>query len=133
MVRSSSAARPRRFRWWPRSLSFRATEVLSPVALNRSARGLPAAVGLVGGPQQSCCGFARYPHMDYKGISYQVVQTANPAGWKWTVSLPGKRTKTGECRVRAIATAQKTIDKALNLPDGQLDPLKTNLGRLNSE
>ena len=73
--------------------------------------------------------------MEHKGISYQVVQTANPAGWKWTVSLPGKRTKTGECfsRVRAIATAQKTIDKALNLPDGQLDPLKTNLGWLNGE
>ena len=75
--------------------------------------------------------------MEHNGISYQVVQTANPTGWKWTVSLPGQRIKTGDCfsRVRAIATAQKAIDKAIKtrLPEGQLDPLKANLGWLNGE
>jgi hypothetical protein len=25
--------------------------------------------------------------MEHKGIQYQVVQTANPTGWKWTVQL----------------------------------------------
>lgn len=51
--------------------------------------------------------------MNYKGIEYQVVQTANPTGWKWTVSMDGRQPRTGEgyTRTAAIALAQLTIDK----------------------
>ena len=53
--------------------------------------------------------------MEYRGIEYTVVQTANPTGWKWVVSIDGKRTKTGDCfsRVRGISAAQKAIDKVV--------------------
>jgi hypothetical protein len=49
--------------------------------------------------------------MEYKGIQYTVVQTANPTGWKWTV-LAGKRTKTGTGfnRMSAIRGAERVID-----------------------
>jgi hypothetical protein len=33
--------------------------------------------------------------MEHRGIQYQVVQTAYPTGWKWTVQLDEGRTKTG--------------------------------------
>jgi hypothetical protein len=33
--------------------------------------------------------------VEHKGIQYQVVQTANPTGFKWTVHLDVSRTKTG--------------------------------------
>jgi hypothetical protein len=52
--------------------------------------------------------------MEYKGIQIQVVQTANPTGFKWTVQLDGKRIRTGESssRVEAIFSAERAIDKA---------------------
>jgi hypothetical protein len=51
--------------------------------------------------------------MEYKGIEYTVVQTANPTGWKWTVSMDGRQPRSGEghTRAAAIALAQLTIDK----------------------
>jgi hypothetical protein len=53
--------------------------------------------------------------MEYRGIQYQVVQTANPTGFKWTVHLDESRTKTGVSysRGNAIFNAVRTIDKAL--------------------
>ena len=55
------------------------------------------------------------PVMNYKGIEYQVVQTGNPTGWKWTVSMDGRQ-PTGEAytRAAAIALAQLTIDRLAN-------------------
>jgi len=51
-----------------------------------------------------------------KGIQYQVVQTANPTGFKWTVHLDGNRTKTGlsYSRASAISNALRAIEKALS-------------------
>ena len=51
--------------------------------------------------------------MDYKGIEYQIVQTSNPTGWKWTVEMKGKRPRVGgaHSRIAAIALAQIAIDK----------------------
>lgn len=51
--------------------------------------------------------------MNYKGIEYQVVPTANPTGWKWTVSMDGRQPRTGEAytRAAAVALAQLTIDR----------------------
>jgi hypothetical protein len=51
--------------------------------------------------------------MEYKGIQYQVVQTSNPTGWRWTVRFAESRTKTGSCynRTVAIALAQRAIDR----------------------
>jgi hypothetical protein len=56
--------------------------------------------------------------MQYRDIQYQVVQTANPTGWKWTVQLDDQGTKTGNAysRAAAIALAQRAIDKALPPP-----------------
>jgi hypothetical protein len=54
--------------------------------------------------------------MEYRGTEYQIVQTANPTGWKWTVQAAGRRVRTGSAfsRVRAIALAQRAIDKLLS-------------------
>jgi hypothetical protein len=53
--------------------------------------------------------------MEYRGIEYQVVQTANPTGWKWTVSMVGRQPRTGQghSRAAAIGLAQLAIDKLL--------------------
>jgi hypothetical protein len=52
--------------------------------------------------------------MQYKGTEYQVVETSNPTGWRWTVNFDEKRTKTGSGynRNHAIGLAQRAIDKA---------------------
>ena len=57
--------------------------------------------------------------MEYKGIQYEVIQTANPTGWKWTVQLDGGRTKTGLSisREYAIFAATNAIEKALSASD----------------
>jgi hypothetical protein len=54
--------------------------------------------------------------MDHKGIRYQVVQTANPAGFKWIVHPDENRTKTGVSysRGNAIFHAVRAIDKAVS-------------------
>ena len=65
------------------------------------------------------------PVMEYKGIEYQVVQTANPTGWKWTVSMDGRQPRTGEgyTRAAAIALAQLAIDRlAKTVPDAPASP-----------
>jgi hypothetical protein len=53
--------------------------------------------------------------MEYRSIQYQVVQTANPTGFKWTVQLDAARTRTGVSPTKgsAIADAQRKIDKVL--------------------
>ena len=53
--------------------------------------------------------------MTYKGIEYQILQAANPTGWKWIVSLEGRQPRTGEGhnRTAAIALAQLAIDKLI--------------------
>ena len=63
--------------------------------------------------------------MDYKGIEYQIVQTSNPTGWKWTVEMKGKRPGVGSGYSRAAAiVAQIAIDKLVNqYPEGRSDQL----------
>jgi hypothetical protein len=53
------------------------------------------------------------PLVEHKGIQYQVVQTANPTGFKWTVQLDENRTKTGLSHSRESATfnAVRAVDK----------------------
>jgi hypothetical protein len=53
--------------------------------------------------------------VDYKGIEFSVVQTANPMGWKWTVFPDGIRTRTGiaHSRAHAVLDAERAIDKAI--------------------
>ncbi len=53
--------------------------------------------------------------MEYKGIQYQLVRTANPTGWKWTILFDDNRTKTGQQadRVEAIAKAERAIDQSI--------------------
>jgi hypothetical protein len=55
--------------------------------------------------------------MEYRGIQYQVVLTANPTGWKWAVQLDGGRIKTGvSCsRQYAIYEVTNAIEKALSV------------------
>jgi hypothetical protein len=57
--------------------------------------------------------------MKHKGIEYQVVQTASPTGWKWTVQLDGGCVKTGmSCsRQYAIYDVTNAIEKALSASD----------------
>jgi hypothetical protein len=56
--------------------------------------------------------------MEHRGIQYQVVQTASPTGWKWTVQLADGRTRTGVSfsRGHAIFYAINVIDLALGTP-----------------
>ena len=53
--------------------------------------------------------------MQYRNTEYQVVQTANPTGWKWIVLVGGQhiRTGTGYNRTGSIALAQRAIDNLL--------------------
>jgi hypothetical protein len=53
--------------------------------------------------------------MQYKGVEYHIVRTANPTGFKWTVQLDATRTRTGNSvsMKLAILDAQRTIEKAL--------------------
>jgi hypothetical protein len=53
--------------------------------------------------------------MEYKMIQFEVIQTANPYGWKWIVFLDATRTRTGIALTRADAVldAEFAIDKAL--------------------
>jgi hypothetical protein len=53
--------------------------------------------------------------LEYKGIEYQVVQTANPTGYKWLVHLDAAVTRTGQSfsMKSAIQDAQKKIDRAV--------------------
>ena len=52
--------------------------------------------------------------VDYKGIEYSVLQTAN-YGLKWTVFLDGFRTRTeiAHSRAHAVLDAERAIDKAI--------------------
>lgn len=64
--------------------------------------------------------------MDYKGVEYQIVQTSNPTGWKWTVEMEGKspRVGSGYSRAAAIALAQIAIDKLVTqYSEGRSDQL----------
>ncbi|SRR6266480_1116631 len=53
--------------------------------------------------------------MNYKGIEYQIVQTSNPTGWKWTFQPDENRTRTSTAPNRAMAVklAEYAIDKFL--------------------
>jgi hypothetical protein len=53
--------------------------------------------------------------MEHKGIEYQIVQTAHPTGWRWTVYLDDGHSKTGvsSSRQYAIYDATNAIEKAL--------------------
>jgi hypothetical protein len=53
--------------------------------------------------------------MEHKGIQYQVVQTANPTGFRWTVQLDENKTRTGVARAKgtAIFHAVSFIDRAV--------------------
>jgi hypothetical protein len=53
--------------------------------------------------------------VEHKGIPYQVVQTASPTGFLWTVQLDETRTKTGTASSKgnAIFQAVCVIDKAI--------------------
>ena len=51
--------------------------------------------------------------MEYRGIQYQIVQTASPTGWRWTVELaPPLRSRTGQTidRAEAVRKALAAID-----------------------
>jgi hypothetical protein len=54
--------------------------------------------------------------MEYKGIEYQIDQTASPTGWRWIVYLDDGRTKMGVSfsKQYAIYDATNTIEKALS-------------------
>jgi hypothetical protein len=54
--------------------------------------------------------------VEHKGMEYQIVQRANPTGFKWIVQLSDSKTKTGVSRSRgnAIFKAVRTIDRAVS-------------------
>jgi hypothetical protein len=53
--------------------------------------------------------------MQYQGIEYTIVQTANASGWKWSFEREGRPPKTGISydRVEAILAAEGAINRAL--------------------
>jgi hypothetical protein len=67
---------------------------------------------------------ARCTFMEHNGISYSVVQTASPTGWRWTIYIPGKRPKSGTAlnRLTAIRLAQIAIDKAIKMTIAKRQP-----------
>lgn len=78
---------------------------------SRYCRERPAPVsdiGTVPKPTPYLC-------MDHKGIEYEVLQTANPTGWRWIVHLDAGRRKSGisSSRPMAITSAKHAINKTL--------------------
>jgi hypothetical protein len=59
---------------------------------------------------------------EHRGIQYQIVQTANPTGFRWTVHFEEAKAKTGVSASRkgAVFEAEWAIDKAL----GHQEPSK---------
>jgi hypothetical protein len=47
-----------------------------------------------------------YERMEYRTIQYQVVQTASPTGFKWTVHLDEVQTRTGVSHAMKSAVAE---------------------------
>ena len=58
--------------------------------------------------------------MEYKGVEYEVVQTANPTGWKWVIRLDEIHTKAGTAynRSSAVRFAELAITKHLKRSSG---------------
>jgi hypothetical protein len=56
-----------------------------------------------------------FGRMEYRTIQYQIVQTASPTGFKWTVHLDEVQTRTGVSHTMksAVAEAQTKIDNEL--------------------
>ena len=54
--------------------------------------------------------------MEYKGIEYQIDQTASPTGWRWIVYLDDGQTKMGVSfsKQYAIYDATNAIERALS-------------------
>ena len=52
--------------------------------------------------------------MDHNGIRYEILQMANPRGWKWIVHLNNGTVKTGvsSSKGSAVFKAVKVIDAA---------------------
>jgi hypothetical protein len=53
--------------------------------------------------------------VEHKGIEYQILQMANPSGWRWVVRLGVDNIKTGVASSKGNATfkAVKLIDSAI--------------------
>jgi hypothetical protein len=53
--------------------------------------------------------------MEHRGIEYQVVQTASPTGFRWTVQLSAEHSRTGTSYAKgnAVFRAIGVIDDAL--------------------
>jgi hypothetical protein len=81
----------------------------------------PTFLALRRAPDSNFTRQSRLLNMDYKGIEYQVVQTSNPNGWKWTVEMEGRapRVGSGHSRAAAIALAQIAIDKLVKQNPGR--------------
>ena len=56
--------------------------------------------------------------MEHKGVEYQIIPSAHPTGWRWTVHLDDGHSKTGvsSSRQYAIYDATNAIEKALSAP-----------------
>ena len=55
--------------------------------------------------------------MEHNGTEYSVVQTISPAGWRWTVRIPGRKPKTGLSHNRQMAAnaAKAAIETAIRV------------------
>jgi len=55
--------------------------------------------------------------MEHNGTEYSVVQTISPAGWQWTVRIPGRKPKTGVSpnRQLAVNAAKAAIENAIRV------------------
>jgi hypothetical protein len=56
--------------------------------------------------------------MEYKGVRYELLQTMNPAGWKWVAHV-GESQPAGFSSSRDLAShaAKRAIEKALKEAD----------------
>jgi len=64
--------------------------------------------------------------MEHKDVRFDVVQTASPTGWKWTVYIPGRRPKSGTTinTPMAIQLAETAIDRAIRVKSLKSPPAK---------
>jgi hypothetical protein len=61
--------------------------------------------------------------VEHRGIQYQVVQTANPTGFRWTVEIDATRTRTGTSNskgnaiFRAVCLINMLVAKKARISD----------------
>jgi len=59
--------------------------------------------------------------LEHRGIQYQIVRTANPTGYRWTIYLEGNRARSGTCFTTedAVYEVKRAVAKSMSEKKGR--------------